>query len=488
MIDREKLRLLEDHHLQMIHETSCRLLEECGIYFEVDEAFDIADQAKLPFDRDSRIIYFPRRVIEDAIHSTPDHFKRKGSSPRYDLNIGGGQLYLGAGSLPIYVLDPNSGSRRKALYRDMLCFLRLVNECDNLSIGNAVIKPSDVPDPVVHAVFNQVTVKYTEKPACCWYADRYQTARDTLRILEAAAGGREALKEAKTWALTSCPDACLKWGYSMIGLIEMARAGVPVEIMDTPFPGSLSPVTIAGTVALSNANVLAGVALAQIINPGTPLVYCFYGGTMDMKVAGHAFGTPENALYTAAASQLCNMYHIPCNMTTPAVSAKCPDAQYACEKMMTAILPALSGVDCLSLFGGILDFGLTASYEQMLIDNEMAGQILHIRKGFEVTPETLAYDVIKSAGHGGHFLETDHTLKHYKNELYIPQLADRYGYEIWKKQGSKNILKNAKDKVEEILIDSEPECFLSVERCFEVDRAVNEILQRENVEPAWLED
>ena len=78
MIDREKLRLLEDHHLQMIHETSCRLLEECGIYFEVDEAFDIADQAKLPFDRDSRIIYFPRRVIEDAIHSTPDHFKRKG--------------------------------------------------------------------------------------------------------------------------------------------------------------------------------------------------------------------------------------------------------------------------------------------------------------------------------------------------------------------------------------------------------------------------
>lgn len=486
MDNQVKLKLLDDHHLQMIHETSCKLLEECGVYFEIDEALEIARAAGLHVVRDSHIIHFSRKVVEDAINSTPNHFIRKGAVPQFDLEIGGGQLYLGAGSLPLYIVDCRSRSRKKGCYKDMLRFLCLVNKCDNLSIGNAVIKPSDVPDSVIHAIWDQVTVKHMGKPACCWYADQYDIAHDTIRILTAAAGSLEELKNKKTWALTSCPVGCLKWGHSAIGLLEMAKVGVPVEIMDTPFPGSLSPVTLAGTIALSNANVLAGLVLAQIINPGTPLIYCFYGGTMDMKVANHVFGTPEAALYTAAASQLCHMYKIPSNMTVPAVSAKIPDAQCSYEKMMDALLPALSGVDCLSLFGGVLDFGLSASYEQMLIDNEMAGQIIHIRKGFEVTSGTLAADVIKSVGPGGNFLDIDHTLHHFKKDLYIPRLADRSVFEVWESQGSKDILQNAECVIKEIFKNPNPENYLSPECSSEVDHVVKEILQRENVEPTWL--
>jgi trimethylamine--corrinoid protein Co-methyltransferase len=256
--------------------------------------------------------------------------------------------------------------------------------------------------------------------------------------------------------------------------------------MDTPFPGSLSPVTLAGTIALSNANILAGLTLAQIINPGTPLIYCFYGGIMDMNVGSHVFGTPESALYTAAAVQLCHLYQVPSNMTVPAVSAKVPDAQCSFEKMMNALLPALSGVDCLSLFGGILDFGMSASYEQMLIDNEMAGQINYLCRGFEVTPQTLAEDVIKSIGHGGHFLQTEHTLRHFKEELFFPILSDRNGYETWKKQGSNNIVQRAEQKVEEILQEPYLEDHLTAECSRDVDNVVKDILQREKVYPVWL--
>ncbi len=478
------LGYLEERHLLMIHEASCRLLESKGVLFASEEALTIAREAGLRTDRDACLVYFPRSVVESAIGSTPRRFLRQGASPEYDCDIGNGQLFLGAGSLPLNVLDAGSRVRRRGLYRDMLDFIRLVNQCEYLAIGNAVVKPSDVPDPVVHAVWNQATVKYIPKPACCWYADTVQSARDTLRILQAAAGGEDSLRKMKTWALTACPVSNLKWGHSTAGLIEMAKEGVPVELMDTPFPGSLSPVTLAGTLTLANANLLAGLCLAQLINKGTPVVYCLYGGIMDMQAASHVFGTPETALYTGAAAALCKLYRIPSNMTVPAVSSKIPDGQCAYEKMMTALLPALLGVDCLSLFGGILDFGLTASYEQMLIDNEMAGQLLRIRKGFEVNPDTLAEELIRTTPHGGHFLDSEHTLRHYRTELFFPRLADRRSYESWSADGAKDLTQRARDELPELLGKSLP-VVIPADRAAEVDRVVAEILEREAVVPSW---
>jgi len=477
-------KLLEEHHLLMIHETSCRLLEDKGVLFVSDEALAIARDAGLRTDPDAHLIYFPRAVVESALGATPQRFLRQGASPEYDCDIGNGQLFLGAGSLPLNLIDAASRVRRRGMYRDLLDFIRLVNQCEYLAIGNAVLKPDDVPDSVVHAVWNQATVKYIAKPACCWYADTVQTAGDTLRILKAAAGGDISLRKKKTWALTACPLSNLKWGHSATGLIEMAKEGVPVELMDTPFPGSLSPVTLAGTLALANANLLAGLCLAQLINRGTPVIYSMYGGIMDMREARHVFGTPESALYTGAAAGLCRLYRIPSNMTVPAVSSKVPDAQCAYEKMMTALVPTLMGVDCLSLFGGVLDFGLTASYEQMLIDNEMAGQLLRIRKGFEVNPDTLAEDLIRATPHGGHFLDSEHTLRHYRTELFFPRLADRQSYESWSAGGSQDLTQRARDELPKLLGIPLPVVIPS-ERAAEVDGVVAEILEREGVVPVW---
>ncbi len=479
-----KADLFDESHLLMIHETSCRLLEHKGVLFVPDEAVAIARAAGLRTDPDAHLVYFPRQVVESAIASSPRRFLRRGASPEYDCDIGNGQLFLGAGSLPLYILEAATRARRRGTYRDMLAFIRLGNHCGHLAIGNAVLKPDDVPDSVVHAIWNRATVKHIGKPACCWYADTLQSAGDTLRILRAAAGGDAALRERKSWALTACPVSNLKWGHSAIGLIEMAKAGVPVELMDTPFPGSLNPVTLAGALALANANLLAGLCLAQLIARGTPVVYCLYGGIMDMREARHVFGAPETALYTAAAAALCRLYGIPSNMTVPAVSSKLPDAQCAYEKMMTALAPALAGVDCLSLFGGVLDFGLTASFEQLLIDDEMAGQLQRIRRGFEVNPETLAEELIRATPHGGHFLDSEHTLRHYRNELYLTGLADRRSYESWLADGGLDLTQRASAALPELLAAPLP-VVLPAERAAAVDGAVADILQREGVVPAW---
>jgi trimethylamine---corrinoid protein Co-methyltransferase len=478
------LELLDEPHLHMIHETSCRLLERKGVQFVPDEAIAAARAAGLQADPETHVVRFPRAVVEDALHSTPSRFLRRGASFDHDCDIGGGGLFLGAGSLPLYLIDAATRLRRPGTYRDMLDFIRLGNACRHLAIGNAVMKPHDVPDSVVHAVWNQAAVTFIAKPSCCWYADTVQAARDTIRILEAAAGGEQELREKKTWALTACPVGALKWGHSAIGLVEMTPKGIPVELMDTPFPGSLSPVTLAGTVALSNANLLAGLTLAQLINPGAPLLYCVYGGVMDMREARHAFGAPETALYTAAAVGLCRMYGIPSNMTVPAVSSKVPDAQSAYEKMITALLPALAGADCLSLFGGILDFGLSASFEQMLIDDEMAGQILRLRKPFEVTAETLAEDLIFAVDHGGHFLDSEHTMRHYREELCLPTRADRSDYEEWRRRGGLDMQQRAAREAERCLA-TPLEKVIPDENAARVDRIVEEILDRERVRRTW---
>ena len=249
-----------------------------------------------------------------------------------------------------------------------------------------------------------------------------------------------------------------------------------------PFCGSTHPVTIAGALVQANAETLAVIVLAEIIKPGCPVIYApSYGGIMDMAVGSHCFGTPESALYGAAAAQLGKWYNLPTNIMMGTTDSKAPDGQACYEKMMTFILPAIAGTDCISLAGGMLDFALSASYEQMIIDNEISGQVLRIRRAFEVNEETLAVPVIKEVGHGGTFLPTEHTLRHFKDELYFTKLADRTTYETWAATGKKDMLQRAKEKVAEIL--KKPRTAgITQSRRENVAAVVKEIFKREKID------
>jgi trimethylamine--corrinoid protein Co-methyltransferase len=385
--------------------------------------------------------------------------------------------------LPLYVVEWAGAEfiRRDATREDMVRFGRLGDACPHLAIGNGQVKPKDVPDSVVHAIWNQNAVKNIAKPTCCWYALDVQTAQDGLTILRAAAGGDEELRRLKTWAITICPDQALSWGDSAVGLVEMAKAGVPLEIMPTPFPGSMTPVTLAGTIVQFNAEILAALVLAQLLNPGTPTNYCIYSGIMDMRWGTHSLGAPEVAIYGAAAAQLSNWYGIPNNLVTGISDSKVPDAQAAYEKALTTIVPCLAGADSTSLIGGELDSGLSASYEQLVIDDEIAAQILRIVRGFEVNEQTLALDVIRDVGPGGHYLQTEHTRRHYRDELWLPALGDRRTWEMWAADGKKDVCVRARERVEELLAAHQP-IPLPEDRTEAVDAVVRDICEREGVD------
>ena len=241
------LKLLSEEDLDKIYLAALDILENKGVLFTTEEALNIFKREGLSVK--DGVVKFPPDLIEETISNIPKKFIRKGLNPKYDVKIGDSKCYFGGGSLPLYVVDANNYKRREALKDDMVKFTKLVNGLPNFAFGNGVVKPSDVQDSVIHAIWMQNLIKNSSKPSCCWYATSSQMAEDTIEIMAAACGSLEKLKDGKTWAITACPVAGLKFGDSIIGLIEMAKVGVPVEIMDTPFPGSMIPdvVAIIGT-------------------------------------------------------------------------------------------------------------------------------------------------------------------------------------------------------------------------------------------------
>ena len=475
-----------DSDLELIHETTLAVLADPGVRFTEDAALSVFREAG--FAVEGGVVRFRAQDVEDAIGKAPSAIVRRGIDPSCDVKVGDGGLSFAVGSLPLWVVDHETRQRRDATYRDMLDFVTLSDALDHFAIANAVVQPAEVPDRVMHAVWDQTIVAHTLKPACSWYAADRQTALDNVRIFEAAAGGREALEGCCTWSVTVCPSNALEWGKSVWGILEMAKAQIPISLVPTPFQGSMHPVTLAGALAQANAEALAGLVLTQLIRPGCPCIYApSYGGIMDMSVGAHVFGTPEAALQSAWAARLGKWYGLPVDMMRGMADSKLPDAQAAYEKMMTLLLPALAGADCISQAGAMLGGGLLASFEQLLVDHEIVGQILHIMKGATVDTEHLALDVIRDVGIAGNYVEHEHTFRHFRDEMRFTEIADRGTWEGWTSTGGKSIVERASERWPEI-VAAHARRGIPEDRQREVDHVVRDICDREGVRMTWTEN
>ena len=476
---------LSDDDLARIHEATLEILADPGVRFTQEPALAIFREAGYEVQGD--VVRFKRADVEKTVAKAPSSFVRKGIEPSCDVSIGDGSLHFALGSIPLWVVDPDDYSQRDASYRDLLNFITLAEALEHFTIANPVVQPPDIPVEVFHAVWEQTIVSHTSKPSCTWYATDQKTALDTIRILEAALGSRNALEESNTYAVTVCPDSALQWGKSIWGTLELAKANIPQAFLPMPFLGSTHPVTIPGALVQANAETLSAIVLAQLVRPGCPVFYSpSYGGIMDMSTASHAFGTPESALYAACATRLGKWYGLPVDMMMGTSDSKAPDAQAAYEKMMTMLAPALAGADCITQAGAMIGFALLASYEQLLVDNEICGQILNLVRGFEVNDETLAVDVIREAGIAGNYVASEHTYNHFRDVMYFPKIADRRSWEEWRNKGSKDIIQRAKETWPGIVADHQPRG-VSEERRREVDAIVKDICDREDVEMTWLQ-
>jgi len=471
------LKILSDEELQRIHLSTLEILENTGVKFLCKKAREIFTDSGLKVDKD-HVVYFPPDVVERCIRSCPPGFARYPLDPEHEtVRLGTGKAYIGTGSTIAWVLDLD-GRHREAMEKDIVDFARLSDAMNHLTVGNGMIWAQDIPKSIFHARYFEALVKNNGKVTPAGDGLDEKTTKDIINLVGAALGGKDEIRKYKSYTMTACPHSALTWGENVWVFIEAGKYGIPVEFGPMPFPGSMNPVSIAGTLVQMNAEILSVLVLNQLVSPGAPGIYWVWPGVMDMKAGSHAFGCPEGTLIGAAAAQIARYYQIPSNVICGPTDSKIPDQQTGVEKMMTTLLPALAGADEIALVGGMIDFAKTANYEQVVIDNDMAGYVKRLLDGVDVTDDKLAVDIIRETGHGGNYLSHEHTFKYFKEELHFVDIFDRSSRDTWLATGGKDTRQRAIEKVREILKNHHPDP-LPKDRKKDLEEVMREIYKRE---------
>ena len=450
------LSIISDADVERIYQAALDLLMEPGLYSESTLFLDIFARAGARVDRSAHTIRVPRELVEWAIGVAPKSFILHGrNDPSMDLLIEQGHTYYGMGgtSEPLF-WDFELRRSRQPGKQDMINNTRIGHALPNIDFVQTLCMSGDVPTS--HAFFHDFDAIFrnTTKPTVMNILERPFT-QSLLEMAAAVSGGEEALRQNPSMLGIVTPVSPLKIAAMNEGIIDAVKAGIPILYSPGPLMGATSPATVAGTVALTQAEVLFGVVLTQLIQEGAPVILKPDTDVFDMKTSQVTYGSPEQDLGKVASVQLARRYNLPIYGLGGGVDAKLPDAEAAAESMETLLLVGLAGMTmCQSL--GTLAFGMYGSPEMAVICDEMVHMTRRILAGFEVNDETLALDVIRAAGYGGNFLKMKHTAQWFRREMFFPALFRRQTSDEWVKAGSKSIEQVAHEKVLDILAKSKP--------------------------------
>ncbi|NVM22216.1 MAG: trimethylamine methyltransferase family protein, partial [Desulfobacterales bacterium] len=276
--------------------------------------------------------------------------------------------------------------------------------------------------------------------------------KNVIKMAEIVAGSPKKLRDRPFVSMVTCLISPFKLDEHYAQLtMEAARNQIPVVVPTEPLCGATAPVTLAGNLVVQNVDTLAGVMLAQLTNPGAPTLYGCISSITDLRDMKYLSGAVEMGLMNAAAAQMAQFYLLPYYATAGMSDSKVNDAQSGYESAITSLMVALAGGNLIHDAAGFLEFCMTASYDKLVIDNEIIGMVMRAVEGIRVDDETLAFDLIKKTGPGGHFVSARHTRRHMRSEQYMPQLSDRENRGKWKSEGAKDTAARATERALEIL-------------------------------------
>ncbi len=444
-----RFEILTKTQVEKVHATSLRILEQIGLDFGYPPALAVLKKGGAKVD--GQRVFFQSKLVEAQIQKAPRRFTLHARNPQNNVVVGGGNTVFTPGYGAAFVTDLESG-RRKATLKDFENFVKLTGASANQDIlSGTVVEPTDVPYETRHAHMAYTAVKYSDK---CFMGSTMgaRAAKECIQMATILFGSRDQIESAPGIIGIIGPLTPLKYDARMLGaLMEYAAAGQPALITSLAIAGATGPVTLAGNLALQNAEVLAGIVLTQLIREGTPVIFGGASSNAEMRNGTLSIGSPEMAINTAATAQMARYYKLPARGGGAVCDAKLPDAQASYESMMSLLMALVCGVNFVLHSAGILESFNCMSYEKFIIDDEMCGMVKRIQRAIEVNPATLALDVIKAVGPGGHFLDKDHTFDHFRTEFYQPRLSNRDDFVTWQAGGSPQSMGTANKKVKEIL-------------------------------------
>lgn len=445
-------RLLSDEQLTRIHDASLEILRDPGIRVTTEEARALLLDAGCTLVAEEQIS-IPGEVVERAIETAPSVFAlfdREGV-PRLPLGEGRGTAFS-PGVTALNYVDPRTGETRPYTFRDIADVARLADGLPSMDFVTTpgVVRASDtVPQPLVNQHEFLAMVTNTTKPLIVLIADG-EVLGDVLEMAAAIAGGRDALRDRPFVVPYLNPVSPLLFNPETLDkLLLAAEWGIPVVLQSAPQVGATSPVTYAGAAALSNAESLAGLVLAQSKRPGTPFITGAVPMVVDMRTGNASSGGPLAMSLMIAAAELARRYGLPCLGIGGGGDAKTDDEQAFVESEFYAFGAILGGLDLVFDVGNI-EAGLAHAPTVVAVADEFIGMLRRGLAAFEVDDETLAVDTIRAVGVGETYLGQPHTLKRFR-ELWMPKLLSIEDRRRWTDEGSSTLLQRARERVLTIL-------------------------------------
>ncbi len=451
-----KPKIFSDEQMQKIHEASLELLSTTGVVYKSEEARNAlaAKGAKV----DGEIVYIPEALVAECLKNTPSSFTVDAVDPAKAVVIGGDNMIIHPAGGEVFVKDADDKRSSSATIQMFSDLQKIYQACKNINMtGYQPLSPDDVPLQTrgLHCLYE--TMQYTDKP---WLAPMdYVSGADKRRELhmyEIVFGEEFVRNHYLTWSIVTPESPLVFSQFSCESIMEFAQFNQPVALVSAPMSGITGPIHLMGTIVLANTESLAGLCLAQCVNPGVPVLPSASLTYGNMRLATWECASPDSALMLAGAVQMYkDFYGLPARAQTGVTSSKLVDYQAGFETMQSLLLTGLMDVDVTSQSAGSLENLMTISFEKTIIDDEVIARVRRILDALRFDEETLSMDLIKNVGHGGSFLTHKSTLKHYRKG-WQPSISDWNSYEVWQKSDEPEIEKRAEKKAKEIIESAKP--------------------------------
>lgn len=448
---RPTLTVLADDDLEAIHLTSINILSKTGVEVCHEGARKMLHNAGAKIIDETRMVYFPPELVENSLKQAPKQVKLYARNSDFDCTLEpAGKLHCRNVGGPEIIFDNDLQDYRAVTLEDLRNWTLLIDGLSNIDYCMGIF-PNNIHNSIRDIYVVSEMFQFTQKHL---HVQPYspKNIKLMMEMSQAVASAEQLPPDRPLFSVFISSKTPLCYPESEVEMLMTAgQLGVPVMLNSTPIAGGNGPVTIAGTVALLNAEILAGITIAQLANPGAPIVYSPRALSLDMQTSIASAGYIENSLSNACSIQLVNKkYQIPTDMFGPMTDSHTIDLQAQTEKTYNSLLPALAGASVVSGAGMLESVG-AVSATQLVIDDELMGIVKRVAKGVSVTENTLAENVIDECSKRHNFLDSEHTLENFREEYCMPELYIRTGREAWKASGKGDMIDRATNKIKRIL-------------------------------------
>ncbi len=428
------------------------ILERTGVQLHEQEAIDLLKKAGAHVTDGNRV-RIPSGLVEKAFSTAPKKITLCDRYGNRSIQAGGHESYYGTGSDCLNIRDHRTGERRRAVLKDIEEGMVVCDAMENIDFVMSMFLPSDVKQGVLDRYEMEAMLNCTTKPII-YVTTEFSGCVDAVRMAEIVAGGEDAMARNPMAACYINVTTGLRHNQEALQkLLYLSEKGLPFTYIPSAQGGVTAPITIASTMAVNNAGVLAGLVISQLKREGAPFIMPGWGGNMlDMRTTIQPYADPEKR---GQALDFAHFLGIPTFALAGCSESKLADEQAAAEAALTLFTDAMFGGNFVHDVG-YLEAGLCGSLPQLAICNEILSWIGAFMKGVEISDETLCLDLIDEVGPDGQYLDCQHTLDNFRDRWY-PNLFDRSSFDGWQAKGGKSMGERAIDQVNAILKEHKPE-------------------------------